>query len=320
VSRRARESGFTLVELVAAMVVLGVVAGFAAPLMLELSENAATQREARTRIWAADHAVERVASLLRAAPAGAPEGSGVTAAGADSFTLHNGTAVRLQGDALVLEAGAGSWPIAENVASFGVALYGRDGVSDASGDPLGAWCAEVTLDLGDGAIATRVSLARDEVEFIDFSSATVQGFGSQDNEGGRGTGYAVEEGGAALRITGNAWKWIDFEHDVTASTVLAFEYAGTLEPDIAGIQLATTMSVTPSRSVQVWGTQLWAGIRPPDVADYGGGGGFTAYEVRLRDLNPGFPLGAFDRLVFIQDDDAGPMGESVFRNVRLYEE
>jgi len=316
---RARSIGFTLFELVAAMVVLGVVAGFGAPLMLELSENASTQREARVRVWAADHSMTFVAAVLRSAAEGAPEGSGVTAATATSFWLHDGRGVELKGDTLLHTIPSGQWAIAEGVESFSVELLGRDGASDAAGDPLGAWCAAVTLDLGDGPVTTRVSLAW-EVEYLDFGSYTVLGLPSQDNEGGRGSGYAVEEDGAALRLTGNAWKYFDFDYVVTADTVLEFEYSGTLEPDIAGIQLADSLAVAPARAVQVWGSQNWAGIKPPDVDVYSGSGAFESYSVRLRDLNPGFPLGAFDRLVFMQDDDAGPMGESVFRNVRLYEE
>ena len=65
---RHRQHGFTLIELIAAMLVLGVVAGVGAPLMVEMSRAGATQREARRELWEMNHAFERVVELLRDAP------------------------------------------------------------------------------------------------------------------------------------------------------------------------------------------------------------------------------------------------------------
>lgn len=518
---RAREEGFTLVEVVAAMVVLSIAAGFAAPLMLELSRSVSAQREQRERVWSADHALERVTGLLRAAPESAPEGSGVVDATAGSFELHYGTGVRLEGGTLMLTNASGEWPIVEGVGSFEISLHGPDGVVDMTDAPLEAWSASVTLDLGDGALATRVSLARplpggdsdlfaayafgatswtrpvpnepsadytkvvqygsnflyhpsrgygytdidgiddsvnnrgvytgdDEIydqfigakwqvgndivfradvpkgvyrvvlaggdasyahttrmmirdgadatseqiliddvphasgeffrvgfddraaptpdgegsqpvfvhdatspyivateghielrqidagsnggticlleiwrvedPFINFDEHTVEPFSASDGAGGRGSGHEVFDGGYSLRLTGNAWKSIEFDHHVTENTVVEFEYAGTLEPGAAGVQLAAGSSPTPGRAAQVWGTEDWAAIAPPAVAAYDGSGGHAVYSLRLRDLNPSFPLGEIESLVFFQDDDEGPAGESVFRNVRVYEE
>ncbi|MDG2222825.1 MAG: right-handed parallel beta-helix repeat-containing protein, partial [Rubripirellula sp.] len=56
---------------------------------------------------------------------------------------------------------------------------------------------------------------------LDFNDYVVGPYGgSQDSAGG----IAIADGGATLEITGNRWKKIDFAYEVTADTVLEFDF------------------------------------------------------------------------------------------------
>lgn len=128
-------SGFTLIELIAVMLVLGIAAGAVTPLLISLTDTA---RAARARYAAIDtlhHAIDRTARLLREAPPGPGGGIELTEATSTAFTLPDGRGVALDGDTLELDPGDGSsWPLADSVSEFTLTYLQSDGVTTTN-DP-----------------------------------------------------------------------------------------------------------------------------------------------------------------------------------------
>jgi len=522
-----RRRAFTLVEMTATMLVLGLAASFVGPLMVELSRGSAFQNEARRELWETNHALERIAELVRTAPEGVDQSSGLTEISATHFERHDGRGVRFENGSVYLFDDDGESLLAENFAQdFELRVLGRDGVTEVAETPEDAWRAELGVDIGMGMVRTAVSLARpapeeaesllvaayafgqnawtrpvpgdpsqdytkvvqyganftydsgrgygytdtsglddspnnrgkyngddeiydqfigckyavgntivfradvpngeyrfvlaggdpsyahttritvrdgsleaseqvlvgniahqvgeffrvgfpghsapgwdgegrsptffpqidsptltvtqgyielhqidagtnggcvcvfeiwqggdEESPFIDFTGYSLVSFGgSQDGASQRETTAEVLDGGSTLRLYGNPWKAIEFPYTVTANTVIEFEYASSIEGEIQGIQTATDLQISSQRALSVWGTQAWARIRPNAIDEYDGSGDFQQYSIKLRDVNASYPLGEIVYLVFLNDDDAGAYSESIFRNVRVYED
>ncbi len=522
-----RERAFTLVEMMATILVLGLAASFVGPLMVELSRGAAFQKDARRELWETNHALERIADLVRTAPEGMGQSSGLSEVSATHFTRHDGRGVRFENGSVYVFDDDGESLLADNFAQdFELRVLAKDGVTDASETPEDAWRAELGVDVGMGMVRTAISLARpapedegsalvaayafgqndwtrpvpnepgrdyikvvqyganylydeargygytdvdgiddspnnrgrysgpDEIydqfigtkwqvgneivfrmdvpngdyrivlaggdpsydhttrlivrdgsntdtqltliqdvyhdrgEFfqigfkghavpapdgsgaqptffpevlsptltvtegyielskvdsgsnggcvclieiwratgeispsINFNGYTLHPFGKEDGAFDRDTVAEIQDGGYTLYLYGNAWKAIQFPYTVTENTVLEFEYASTSEGEFVGIQTAEDMQlVVDARGVQTWGTLPLFAIAPPAVEEYNGSGRYTTYRVKLKDMNPLYPLGDIAYLVFVNNDDVGAYSESYFRNVTVYED
>lgn len=144
---------------------------------------------------------------------------------------------------------------------------------------------------------------------INFTELELVSFGDQDITGTTVT----EDNGCTLAMTGNTWKFTDFEYTLTPNTVLVFDFMSSAEGEIQGILFDTTNPETGNggRTFQVHGTQDW-GIRD---FTYTGAGEYQTIEI---------PVGAYlsgsMSIGFASDDDANTMSESYFRNVRLIEQ
>ena len=103
--------------------------------------------------------------------------------------------------------------------------------------------------------------------YLDFNDYTIESWGSilffpQDE------GIAeIKGGGKELRLSEDAWKSINFAYDVTANTVLEFEFAGTNEGEVYGIGFDNDVFLSIERIFQLFGTQE-RGIQ--DFHDYSG--------------------------------------------------
>jgi hypothetical protein len=127
---------------------------------------------------------------------------------------------------------------------------------------------------------------------VDFSSHTVVSYGAGQDAGS----YVVADGGFSLKLEGNAWKRITLPTDVTAGTVLEFDYSSTVEGEIHGIGFDTNDSVSANWTFQLFGTQTW-GLQ--DYATYVSPG-WTHYTIPVGT----FYTGSFDYLFFANDDGA----------------
>ncbi|GAA4278293.1 hypothetical protein GCM10022259_30180 [Aquimarina mytili] len=143
-------------------------------------------------------------------------------------------------------------------------------------------------------------------EALNFNDFTVNPFSNQD----RGGTASITNGGAALSMQSNTWKEIALSYTVTASTVIEFEFSSTSQGEIHAVGFEDDDALTPTRYFKVHGTQNYG------VTNYDNySGGTTKYTIPVGN----FYTGAMNRLVFINDNDAGSGNNSIFSNVKIYE-
>lgn len=142
---------------------------------------------------------------------------------------------------------------------------------------------------------------------LNFNNTTISAFGGQDFDGD--SEVALEGNGLILR--NNTWKQIPFAYNITANTVLQFDFRSTSQGEIHAIGFETNNTLTESRYFKVHGTQNY-GVTNFD--NYTGSATIT-YTIPVGN----FYTGAADRLVFINDNDTGSGNNSLFSNVRIFE-
>jgi hypothetical protein len=130
---------------------------------------------------------------------------------------------------------------------------------------------------------------------------------------------SILDGGDTVQIVGNAWKKVQFAapYNVTASTVLEFDFSSALEGDVHGIGFDTDDGLSSGTTFQLVGTQNGFGLQDyrtyPTGADVNG---VVHYVIPVGT----FFTGAFDRLIFANDHDVPtPTAESVLSNIMIYE-
>ncbi len=159
------------------------------------------------------------------------------------------------------------------------------------------------------ALQATVDNAQQEVS---FDSSTVDSYGGTGQDINLSVG--VEDGGSTLHMTGNGWKSVDFDYEVTPDTVLEFDFMSTAQGEIHGIGFDSDVTIGADSTFQLYGTQDWGN---DDFSDYSGSEGqWKHYSIPVGD----FYTGDFDRLFFVNDHDvSSPTGESFFSNIRVHE-
>lgn len=148
---------------------------------------------------------------------------------------------------------------------------------------------------------------------LNFNDYTILSHGgTQDNA--CGGPVTVENGGAALHIVGNCWKRIDLNYDVTANTVIEFDFQSTAQGEIHAIGFDNDTAISPATAFQLYGTQTW-GLQP--YKDYAG----SAPGVKHYTIPAGqFFTGTGMDLIFANDHDVAlPTADSIFSNILIYE-
>jgi hypothetical protein len=126
---------------------------------------------------------------------------------------------------------------------------------------------------------------------------------------------SIEDQGQTLHLLGNAWKSLDFDYQVTANTILEFDFMGEREGEIHAIGFDSNHWLTPRYMFQILGTQDWGRDAYDGLYD-GSEGQWMHYRINVGE----FYTGQFDRLVFANDHDVRvPTAESLFRNVSIHE-
>jgi FtsP/CotA-like multicopper oxidase with cupredoxin domain len=113
-------------------------------------------------------------------------------------------------------------------------------------------------------------------------------------------------------MTGNCWKKINLAYTVTANTFLEFDFQSSAQAEIQGIGFDTNDAINDPQSLlfQVYGTQSYG-----TIYNTYGGSGVQHYVIPVGT----YYTGSFNYLTFANDDDAAPIGESVFSNIQIYE-
>ena len=143
-------------------------------------------------------------------------------------------------------------------------------------------------------------------DVLNFNDYTLNSFSTQDSDGSNSIG----SGGTSLTLSNNTWKYINFPYTVTANTVIELEFSSTSEGEIHAIGFENDNSLTSSFYFKFYGTQNY-GITNFD--NYSNG--TVTYVIPVGDSY----TGSMDRLVFINDNDAGSGNNSTFSNVKIYE-
>ncbi len=141
---------------------------------------------------------------------------------------------------------------------------------------------------------------------LDFNDFSITAFSNQDSAGN----FSVGNSGASLTLTNNTWKYIPMNYTVTANTVIEFQFSSTSQGEIHGVGFEDDNSLTSTRYFKVHGTQNYG------VTNYDN---YTSGTVTYTIPVGSSYTGNMDRLVFINDNDAGSGNNSTFSNVRIYE-
>ncbi|WP_062055588.1 trypsin-like peptidase domain-containing protein [Aquimarina longa] len=142
---------------------------------------------------------------------------------------------------------------------------------------------------------------------IDFNDFQITSFANQDVAGN----FSIINGGAGLSLQNNTWKYISLNYTVTSNTVIEFKFSSASQGEIHAVGFENNNSLTSSRYFRVYGTQNY-GVGNFD--NYSGSGTKT-YTIPVGN----FYTGSMDRLVFINDNDAGSGNTSIFSAIKIYE-
>ena len=133
----------------------------------------------------------------------------------------------------------------------------------------------------------------------------LSGFGNQDRNGS----YTLEQGGDAVRLDGNTWKYIQTELLVTPDMVISFDFESTSEGGVHGIAIENNLLPSSSKTFKLYGYKRY-GRR--DFDNYNDGDGSVRISIPIGQ----YLSGSHQYLVFVSDHDVGsPDAQSVFSNI-----
>ena len=167
-----------------------------------------------------------------------------------------------------------------------------------------SWQGDVTID--GLSITNGTTDPGPTCDAIDFNAFTITPFSNQDSAGN----FSIVNGGAGLSMSNNTWKYIGLNYTVTANTVIEFDFSSTSQGEIHAVGFENDNSLTSSRYFKVHGTQNYGVTNFDNYSS-----GTTTYVIPVGN----FYTGSMDRLVFINDNDAGSGNNSIFSNVKIYE-
>lgn len=145
---------------------------------------------------------------------------------------------------------------------------------------------------------------------LNFNNHTLSSYTTDDQSDPADT--ETLDGGLTLHMEGNNWKKVEFAYDVTANTVLEFDYRSDREGEIQGIGFDNDDNYSGTYW-RLYGSQNYG----YNTHDNYSGTDWVHYTINVGDEF----TGQMQYLTFINDDDGGtPRGNSYFRNVKVYED
>ena len=150
---RTRDRGYTLLELVVALIVISIISAAVMPVIVGATDAYAATRDARSTADDAAFAASTVVRLIQEAPGGDTTRLAITSADAESIRFDDGTGLRLDGETLTLLTPEGNGPLARSVSTFRLIYLGPDGRTPAE-QPADAHRIHVTLTIGSFSIST----------------------------------------------------------------------------------------------------------------------------------------------------------------------
>ena len=151
---------------------------------------------------------------------------------------------------------------------------------------------------------------------VNFNGSAIASYGIDQD---LNSTFEIQDSGSTLLLEGNAWKRLDFAYEITANTVLEFEFKLSAEGEIHGIGFDTDSAQSAADILQLGGTDPWTTQIRPLGLEPGASlqiGQWYTYTILAGD----YFSGPKNYLTFINDHDvANPTAASAFRNLRVYE-
>ncbi|MDU0355982.1 putative Ig domain-containing protein [Paraglaciecola aquimarina] len=122
----------------------------------------------------------------------------------------------------------------------------------------------------------------------------------------------IEDNGATIHLTGNRWRAINFDYNVTPNTILEFDFKSTVKGEVHGVGLDSNLILDDQSTFNLFGTQKHGiqTFRYQDNAEY------QSFSIPIGQ----YYTGAMSYLFFATDHDVStPTAQSYFSNVRIYE-
>ncbi len=143
---------------------------------------------------------------------------------------------------------------------------------------------------------------------VDLSLLTISGYGGGQNASNL---FSIEDGGDTITVEGNTWVSAGFDLEIVSNTVLEFDFMSTMQGEIHGIGFDNNGGIDSSRTFKLFGTQNWGNTAHNTYA--GNEGEWVHYTINVGD----YYTGIFDRIFFVNDDDAQVSGNGYFRNITI---
>ncbi|AXT58996.1 T9SS C-terminal target domain-containing protein [Aquimarina sp. AD10] len=211
-----------------------------------------------------------------------------------------------------------------------VSVFNRTGAQgsdwNAADVDLSSYAGEASVQLrfnavtGDGGQGWQSDIAIDAVAIqngtgnpdpscptLNFNDFQINAYANQDSSGNNSS---VVSGGSGLSLSNNTWKYITLNYNVTANTVLEFDFSSSAEGEIHAVGFDDDNALTANRYFKVHGTQNYGVTNYDDYTS-----GTKKYTIPVGN----FYTGNMNQLVFINDNDAGSGNTSIFSNVKIYE-
>ena len=146
---------------------------------------------------------------------------------------------------------------------------------------------------------------------LDLTNVPILSYGgTQDVQGT----VDISNAGSTITLQGNVWKAIGFSYNVTANTVLEFDFSSSIEGEEHGITLTNSLALTADR-FKIHGSQY--GHSPSfDFDNYSGAGSPQHYAIPFGQ----YFTGQMSYLALSNDHDvSNPTGEGTWSNLKIYE-
>jgi hypothetical protein len=144
--------------------------------------------------------------------------------------------------------------------------------------------------------------------FINFNEVVLSSYDNQDITNSASVGVTPFE----LVLTGNTWKSIQINYEVTPDTIIQFDFKSDVEAEIHGVAFDNDNYISASSTFRIYGVQNYGIL----AGSYSGSGSTQSISIPIGE----YIQGSFDRLVFILDNDANKDGaNSIFSNVIVFE-
>lgn len=147
VIEQTKRRGFTLLELLAAILVMSIISAVVLPVITSASESYSTTRDVRERTERMTYAIDRISRIIRQAPIGSGDaGIGIQSATSQSLVFTDGTGFdHVDNEIRMRVPGYDPATLCADIDSLEIAYFADDGVTSTLATPAETHRVVVTL-------------------------------------------------------------------------------------------------------------------------------------------------------------------------------